>query len=315
MGRKIVFMSFIFCIGIVMLCLFPSISTAEATYTAKALAPKITVSPKSVNFGSIGIGNTSVAKPIAIKGNGYLTVYSIDIGGANKAEFSQTNTCSTPSADGSCTIIATFSPTSSVGKKIATINISSNDPKHATVSVKLSGKAAPKIDIEGTWDVKAKMKLKASFQGHSQSMTQTVSDEFVFSNDGSFSMTDMDGTWSQNGTNFVVNLDPNSVSSYIEDNISDETGYDVSVDVTQMNFTGTVQKNGTIKGSFAFGANFDVYGYHGSVSASATYTGTREDTVGSASVKEEERSHLPVSILHVIEQELDNAVRLYDRMP
>jgi len=299
--------SAIFCIGIVMLCLFPSISTAEAAYAAQTLSPKISVSPKSVNFGTVGIGNTSVSKTIAIKGNGYLTVDSITVTGVNATEFNQTNTCATPSSDGSCIIVATFSPTTSVGKKSATILISSNDPKHSTVSVKLSGKAAPKIDIEGTWDVKAKMKLKASLQGHSQSMTETVPDEFVFSNDGSFSMTDMDGTWSQNGTNFVVNLDPNSVSSYIEDNISAETGYDVSVDVTQINFTGTVQKNGTIKGSFKFGANFEVYGYHGSVSASATYTGTRSATT--SSFKEEGHSQLPVSILNVIEQKLYNAVR------
>jgi hypothetical protein len=315
MGRKIVFMSFVFCIGIVLLCFFPSISTAEVTYTAKAVSPKITISPKAVNLGSIGIGNTSAAKTIAIKGNGGLTVNSITLTGANATEFSQTNTCSTPSSDGSCTIVATFSPTTSVGKKSAIIHISSNDPKHSTVSVKLSGKADPKIDIAGTWNVKGKMKIKASAQGHSESVSETVPDEFIFSDDGSFSMIDMDGTWSQKGTNFVVNLDPDSISSYFEDNLAEETGFDISVDVTHMNFTGTLQKNGTIKGSFKLNMNFDIedYDLHGTVTALATFTGTRSAI--SSLVKEEEQSQLPVSILDVIKEELDNAVRLYDRMP
>jgi len=312
MERKVVVVSTIFCLGIVMLCLFPSMSNGEATYSAQVVGPKITVSPKSVSFGSIGIGNTSAMKTIAIKGNGYLTVDSITLTGADATEFNQTNTCSTPSPAGSCTIVATFSPKSSVGKKSATINISSNDPKHQTVSVKLSGKATPKIDIVGTWQVKGKMTIKASAQGHYQSVTETVPDQFIFSDDGSFSMTGMDGTWSQKGTNFVVNLDPDSIRSYFEDNLAQETGFDVSVDVTQMNFTGTVQKNGTIKGSFKLSMTFDIVAYNvqGSVRASATFTGTR--VAASSSAKEEEHSQLPVSILNIIQEELKNAVQPYD---
>ena len=315
MGRKVVLMLFVFCIGIVMLCLSPAISTAEDTYTAKAVSPKISISPKSVNLGSVGIGNTSAAKTIAIKGNGYLTVDSITLTGADAIEFNQTNTCSAPSPVGSCTIVATFSPTSSVGKKKAAINIFSNDPKHPTVTVKLSGKAAPKIDIVGTWQVKGKMKIKASVQGHSQSVSETVPDQFIFSDDGSFSMSDMDGTWSQNGTNFVVNLDPDSISSYFEDNLAEETGFDVSVDVTQMNFTGTLQKNGTIKGSFKLGMTFDIedYDVHGSVSASATFTGIRASA--SSYVKEKGHSQLTESILTMIKEGLNNAVRYFDRIP
>jgi hypothetical protein len=311
MDRLRVF-SAIICLGIFVLCFTPSISTAEATYLANAVSPKISISPKSVNFGTVGIGNTSVTKTIAIKGNGYLTVDSITLTGADATEFNQTNTCSTPSSDGSCTIVATFSPTSFVGKKSAIINIFSNDPKKPTVNVKLSGKAAPKIDIVGTWQVKVKMKIRASVQGHSQSVNETVPDQFIFSDDGSFSMTDMDGTWSQNGTNFIVNLDPDSINSYFEDTLAQETGFDVSVDVTQMNFTGTLQKNGTIKGSFKLNMNFDIedYDLHGTVTALATFTGTRSAT--SSLVKEEEQSQIPVSILDVIKEELDNAVRRYD---
>ena len=131
-------------------------------------------------------------------------------------------------------------------------------------------------------------------------------------------MTDMDGTWSQQGSNFIVNLDPDSINSYFEDNLSEELGFDVSVDVTNMVFTGTVQKNGTIKGSFKFNMNFDIpdYDLQGTVTASATFTGTRTSTQSISSLNEKNASSLPESILNVIEQELNNAVsRAYHWVP
>lgn len=308
-GRKLVVVSFIFCIGIVMLCLFPSISNAEATFTVQVGSPKISVSPKSVNFGSIGIGSTSDTKTITITVKGYLTVNSITLKGANESEFNQTNDCSSIPPDGSCTINATFSPTSSSGKKSATISISSNDPKNPTINVKLSGQAAPKIAVEGTWDVQGKMKVKVSFQGQSQTVSDTVPDQFTFFNDGSFEMIDMDGTWSQQGSNFVINIDPDSISSYFEDNLGGELGLDVSVDVINMSFTGKVQKNGTIKGNFKVNMNFDIQGYEGTVTASANYTGTRLETSSSSSVKKQERSQLTESILNMIKEELNKVVQ------
>lgn len=280
-------------------------------------SPKISVSPKSVNFGSIGIGSTSDTKTITITGKGYLTVNSITLTGANASEFNQTNDCSSILPGGSCTINATFSPTSSSGKKSATISISSNDPKKPTVNVKLSGQAAPKNSVEGTWNVRGKMKVKVSLQGQSETVIDNVPDEFTFFSDGSFEMIDMDGTWSQQGSNFVINLDPDSISSYFEDSFSEEIGLDISVDVTNMVFTGKVQKNGTIKGSFKFNMNFDIedYDLQGTVTASAIFTGTRISTQSISSMNEENASPFPGSILNVIEQKLNNAVRSFDRMP
>jgi|GEM_PF-3330912 len=317
MERKIVVVSFILCIGIVMLCLFPSLSTAEATFAVKIGGPTISVSPKSVNFGSIGIGGTSNTKTITIKGKGYLTVNSITLTGANASEFSQTNNCSSLPPDGSCTINATFNPTSSSGKKSATISVSSNDPKKPTVNVKLSGQAAPKVSVEGTWDIKGKMKVKVSLQGQSETVIDNVPDEFTFFNDGSFEMIDVDGTWNQQGSAFFINLDPDSLSGYFEDGLSEETELDISVDVTNMVFTGTVQKNGTIKGSFKLNMNFDLedYGLHGTVTATATYTGKRQAGSSSSSVEEQERPELTESMFNMIEEELNNAVQPLDSLP
>jgi hypothetical protein len=317
MERKVAVVSFLVCIGFVMLCLFPSLSTAEATFAVKIGGPTISVSPKSVNFGSIGIGGTSNTKTITVKGRGYLTVNSITLTGANASEFNQTNNCSSIPPDGSCTINATFNPTFSSGKKSATISISSNAPKKPTLNVKLSGQAAPKIAVEGTWDIKGKMKVKVSLQNQSDTVIDNVPDEFTFYNDGSFEMIDMDGTWSQQGSNFVINLDPDSISSYFEDGVSEEIGVDISVDVTNMVFTGTVQKNGTIKGTFKFNMNFDLedYDLQGTVTASATYTGKRQAGSSSSSVEEQERSEMTESIINMIEEELNNAVQPFDSVP
>jgi hypothetical protein len=316
MKRRVVGLSFILCIGIVMLCLFPAMSTAEDTVMVKIGGPKITVSPKSVNFGSMGIGGTST-QTITVKGKGYLTVNSITITGANAGEFNQTNNCSSLPPDGSCTITATFNPVSSSGKKSAIISISSNDPKKPTVNLKLSGQAAPKVSVVGTWNVRGKMKVKVSFQGQSETAIDSVPDEFTFYNDGFFEMIDVDGTWSQQGSTFVINLDPDSLNSYFEDVLSEETGLDISVDVTNMVFNGTVQKNGTIKGTFRLDMNFDLedYDMQGTVTATAAFTGTRVAGSSISAVGEQERSELTESIITMIKEELNNAVQPLDSLP
>ena len=107
--------------------------------------PKISVTPKSVNFGNVKLGGTS-GKTITIKNTGTsdLVISNMSITGTNASEFSQTNNCATIPAGGSCTIATTFNPTLlPYGKKNAAISISSNDPKKPTVNVKLSGKAPP----------------------------------------------------------------------------------------------------------------------------------------------------------------------------
>jgi hypothetical protein len=123
----------------------PTLSQSETT------APKITVNPKSVNFGSIAVGSVSAPKPITIKNAGVsgLVINSITITGTNASEFSQTNDCNTGIPTGStCTIGVTFAPGLPFSKKSAIMSILSNDPKKPTINVKLSGQAPqPKITV------------------------------------------------------------------------------------------------------------------------------------------------------------------------
>ena len=208
-----------------------------------------------------------------------------------------------------------------LGKRSATINISSNDPKTQIISVKVSGQAIPNDTMEGTYDVKGKMTVKVSIKGNkSQTQRTSFADKFTFYDDGSFAMLDMDGTWSQNGSGFIrQTLYLESVSDYFAGTISDEIGTDVSVEGTQISFTGKKQKNGTIKRTIKLNLTFYVedYGYlSGNVTVSTSYTGTQISTQSiKSSMEEKKASPLHGSILNVIQQKMNNAVRSFDRMP
>ena len=121
----------------------PKKPTINVKLSGKAAPPKISASPKSVNFGSVQVGDTSSPKIITIKNTGVsdLVISDINITGTNAGEFNQTNGCSTITSGNSCTINATFTPTTPSGAKSATISISSNDSKKPTVNVKLKGKS------------------------------------------------------------------------------------------------------------------------------------------------------------------------------
>ena len=108
-----------------------------------AAPPKIIGSPASLRLSSTSVGSTSAAKTLTIKNLGVsdLLISSVSITGANPSEFTvQTNTCTAAIAKGAaCTIGVTFTP-SEKGKRAGTLAIASNDPKKATLSIKMSGK-------------------------------------------------------------------------------------------------------------------------------------------------------------------------------
>jgi hypothetical protein len=114
-------------------------------------APKISVSPTSLNFGNVRVGGTpEQSTTITNTGTLDLTISSFEITGLNISEFSlsQTDDCTTIPAGGSCTMTATFSPAVPYGSKSAIVNIHSNDPGKPIANVKLKGKAPPpKVSI------------------------------------------------------------------------------------------------------------------------------------------------------------------------
>ncbi|MFA6054544.1 MAG: hypothetical protein WC769_04125 [Thermodesulfovibrionales bacterium] len=165
--------------------------------------------------------------------------------------------------------------------------------------------------VEGTWDVQGKMTVKVSVKGYSHTEKSDFSDELTFDGDGAFDMTDMSGSWSQKKKSFVVKLDPEDISQYFEDAISDEIGTDVTVEVTKISFTGTEQKNGTIKGTLKINMKLYVDDNDfltGKVAVTTTFKGTRAEVAGMSSVKEKESSQSG-SVLDVIEEEVNNSLQ------
>jgi hypothetical protein len=105
-------------------------------------SPRIVASPRSMNFGVIDKGITSVPRIVTIqnKGNAPLIISSIEITGTNAAEFEQINGCVSPLArDATCTISVTPTPVSS-GTRTADLIIRSNDTKKPSLRIKLRAK-------------------------------------------------------------------------------------------------------------------------------------------------------------------------------
>ncbi len=108
--------------------------------------PDVTVTPLSINFGSIAV-KKSVEQTVTVKNDGTadLTLTAITLGGTNADQFVKASDgCSkkTLAANASCTVKARFKPTST-GAKTATLIIPSNDPDENPVNVSLSGTGTP----------------------------------------------------------------------------------------------------------------------------------------------------------------------------
>jgi uncharacterized repeat protein (TIGR03803 family) len=84
------------------------------------------LSPTSLNFGSVGLGTTSLAKTVILKNVGTITLHitSILITGTDTGDFAQRNNCLTLLLAGaSCTLTVTFRP-AALGNRTASLRIS-----------------------------------------------------------------------------------------------------------------------------------------------------------------------------------------------
>ena len=109
------------------------------TVNTVTLEPNISVSPTSLDFGSVTVGYTSSAQTVTVSNTGTanLNVGSVSTTG----DFTiQTDNCSgaTVSAGGNCTVDVVFEPTAE-GALSGTLSIPSDDPDTSNVNVALSG--------------------------------------------------------------------------------------------------------------------------------------------------------------------------------
>ena len=119
------------------LTIVDSAGTQTVALTGTGTAVKLV--PKSLNFGNVAVGGSSV-KPVTLTnvGSTTLTISSITTSGPNGGEFSQNNSCgNTVFAHASCTINVIFKP-QMTGTRSATLTVADSDPTK-TQTVKLSG--------------------------------------------------------------------------------------------------------------------------------------------------------------------------------
>ena len=116
-------------------------ATCEALTAVGTPCPP-SVSPTSLNFGTVAVGTTSAAQTVIVTNDtgSALTFSGVAIVGADHGDFSQTNNCGASLANGgSCTISVTFTPTAA-GTRTAKLKISDNGGGSPQI-VTLTGKA------------------------------------------------------------------------------------------------------------------------------------------------------------------------------
>src|SRR5579872_528028 len=109
--------------------------------------PGTTFSPGSVSFPSQTVGSSSNPTPLVLSNSGAvaLTVTKVTLSGANAAEFTQTNNCTTVQPLGSCTINVVFAPTTA-GAASAILIVADNAGS-GSQTVSLSGTATAAADF------------------------------------------------------------------------------------------------------------------------------------------------------------------------
>jgi hypothetical protein len=105
-------------------------SAALAGTGGQTAGPQAVLTPATGNFNSITAGTSSapISFTLTNPGNAALTIFGINLTGANSAAFTSATTCGSRLAAGiSCTILVTFGPTST-GTDTATLSVSDNAP-------------------------------------------------------------------------------------------------------------------------------------------------------------------------------------------
>jgi hypothetical protein len=190
----------------------------------------------------------------------------------------------------------------------STSNSSYTDTSNSNFSI-----ASPSADntVVGTWEIDGTMKVTLSTPGYgTETELAEFYDEFTFYPNGDFEMIDMDGTWVQNKNKFTVFLDPQSVEWSFEDYFAD-FGLDLYVEVAKITLTGTVQKDGTLKGKLTL--KMDIYIYDvdldGRVNVSGSFLGTRSTGSQVLSLEEHDFSPNPKSLGEIIVEKFQRVIK------
>lgn len=120
------------------------------TYSVPRPSPVVSLQPTSISFGNQNVNTTSsaIASTLTNTGTATLSIASINITGANGADFAQTNTCgSSVAAGANCTISVTFTP-SAAGTRTASVTITDNaGDSPESVALSGTGIGVPQVTI------------------------------------------------------------------------------------------------------------------------------------------------------------------------
>jgi len=131
----------------------PSVDVALSGRGTLAPTPEISVSPASVDLGRILSGTSQSAQvAIANNGNAALQINSIELQGANAADFTQTNNCTTVAAGASCSVELNFAA-GAPGVYNASLVISSSDDENASITVPVRAESYEEATGGGTLDL------------------------------------------------------------------------------------------------------------------------------------------------------------------
>lgn len=190
--------------------------TVNLNGTGVTPVPTATLSPSTLNFGSVTLGVASSAKAATLTNTAtdplaVLNIASIVLGGSSSHEYTATNTCGTTLAVGaSCTFTVTFTPTAT-GTRSATITITDN-VKSGSQTLTLTGTGSqPKASVTflpGTLTF-ASTKVGTTTASQSATLTNTSTNSYATLAITNFTVTGNNpGDYTQNSSACPTVLNP-----------------------------------------------------------------------------------------------------------
>ncbi len=217
-------------------------SPQSVALAGTGVAPAVTLSPASLNFGGVLVGKSSSAKSVTVSNTGTasLTITAIDGDG----DFSQTNNCTAASvpAGGSCTLTVTFSPTTTWSRNgtIALTDNAYNDPQQVVFLVGM-GNSGATASVSPTSLSFGNQTLGTTSSAKTVTLSNTGTAILNINSilaSGDYAQTNNCPASLNTGTNCTINV------TFTPTNTGSRTG-DITVNDTDPGFLQTVSSSGT----------------------------------------------------------------------
>ena len=166
----------------------------------------------------------------------------------------------------------------------------------------------------GNWDVTGRGTTTVALVGYRPVTRRAAAlDAFTFSEDGSFQMIDLSGTYTEQGATFRVNLSPAVVELYFEQSLGASLGTQVDVSVTGVYLGGSENwRTGAIGGTMtmSMGISIPSQSLQGTVKATVTFRGIRSSLQGlSLSTLEVSSLQPSQSSIRMIGADINNSIQ------